>query len=303
MVNKLDFLSKISQRKIASVITALFIGLIAATVVYAATSPDLGEAESFAILSSTYTNTTGGTTLNGDLGYTTGPAVAPTVNGTVYTDADAKYTQAGIDQGSALTNLNNQPCTHTFDPGAIDLASNVDFPTSTYTPGVYCITGAASIGGGGTITLNGSGTYIFRMDGALTTSANSTVELAGGASACDVWWTPTEATTLGADSTFIGTDISAAGITIGENAIWTGRALAYGGTVTTDANTISVPTCPAPTTTPSSTSTTSNTTAAAAPTQSCPAFSAVTPNIIESRRVSATSVFISWAPYSSILRS
>lgn len=41
---------------------------------YAATTPAFGQAASFGILSSTYTNTAGGTTINGDLGYTTGPA-------------------------------------------------------------------------------------------------------------------------------------------------------------------------------------------------------------------------------------
>ncbi len=153
--------------------------------VSAAASPDLGLADSFVILSNTYTNTVSGTTLTGDLGYTIGPAMAPTVNGDTHI-ADSVYNQAGIDQGSALVDLNNQPCTHTFAPGAIDLASNIDFPTSTYVPGVYCITGEASIGGGGTITLSGSGTYIFRMDGALNTSANSIVILADSASLCDV---------------------------------------------------------------------------------------------------------------------
>jgi len=83
------------------------------------------------------------------------------------------------------------------------------------------------------------------MDGALTSSANSIVALANGASACDVWWTPTAATTLGANSTFIGTDIDASGIAIGSNVSWTGQALAFGGTVSTDSDTISVASCSA----------------------------------------------------------
>lgn len=210
---------------------------------YAATSPGLGMANTFGILSSTYTNTAPGTNIDGDLGYTTPPALAPTVTGTTHA-ANSIYTQAGIDQGTALTGLNNQPCTFTFAPGAIDLASDTTHgPVGVYTPGVYCITGAASVGGGGTITLNGSGTYIFRMDGALNTSANSVVAVSNGASACDVWWTPTAATTLGANSTFIGTDIDASGITIGNLVTWAGRALAFGGTVSTDTDTISVPAC------------------------------------------------------------
>jgi len=50
-----------------------------------ATTPPLGAADSFGILSSTYTNTSAGTTITGDLGFTIGPAVAPTVSGTTYT--------------------------------------------------------------------------------------------------------------------------------------------------------------------------------------------------------------------------
>ena len=85
--------------------------------------------------------------------------------------------------------------------------------------------------------------------GALNTGANSMVILAGGACASDVFWAPVGATTLGANAalsptpTFVGNILDAAGITIGHFANLTGRALAFGGTVTTDADTITVPTC------------------------------------------------------------
>lgn len=235
IVNKLFVLSAVLGFQLVS----------SSSVALAATSPSLGQAKSFVILSNTYSNTVVGTTLTGDLGYTTPPAVTPTVNGTTHT-ADATYNQAGIDQGVALTNLNSQPCTFNFAPGAIDLASDTTHgPVGVYQPGVYCITGGDSVGGGGTITLSGAGTFIFRVAGALTTSANSIVQTANGASVCDVWWTPTQATTLGANSTFLGTVIAASGNTIGNNVNWTGRALSFGGTVSTAADTISAPNCPA----------------------------------------------------------
>lgn len=242
---------------------------IVAPAAQAATSPSLGAASTFGILASTYTNTTGGTTINGDLGYTVAPATAPTVNGTTYVAPHSTYTAAGADQGTALTALASQPCTYTFPAGAVDLATDTTHgPVGVYTPGVYCTTAssAASIGAGG-ITLNGSGAYIFRINGALTTVANSVVSLTNGAAACDVWWTPTSATTLGANSTFVGTGIVAAGITIGSTAAWTGRALAFGGTVSTTGDTITVPTCaaaptptPVPTATPAVPGSTSGTT-------------------------------------------
>jgi hypothetical protein len=234
-----------------------------APLAYAATPPTLGMADSFSILSGTYSNTVSGTTLNGDLGYTTPPATAATVNGSTHV-ADATYNQAGIDQGTALSALNSQPCTFTFAPGAIDLASDTTHGVAgSYAPGVYCISGAASIGGGGTITLTGTGTYIFRMTGALTTTANSVVATAGGATACNVWWTPGAATTLGANSTFGGTDIDASGITIGNTVLWAGRALAFGGTVSTTSDTISSSACATNSSTGSGAA--SNTNAAAPP--------------------------------------
>jgi hypothetical protein len=223
---------------------------------FAASNPNLGSAKSLSILSGTYSNTVSGTTINGDLGFTTGPAVTPTVNGHTYV-ADGTYNQAGIDQGSALNSLNSQTCDYTFAQGAIDLASDTtpfsyNRMTGHYTPGVYCILGAATVGGGGTISLDGNGTFIFRMTGGFNTSANSIVTFAQGATACNVWWTPGGATTLGANSSFQGTDIDASGITIGSTISWTGRALAFGGTVSTATDTINtVPACSAASTTPS----------------------------------------------------
>lgn len=220
-------------------------------------SQDLGQASSFVVLSSTYSNSIAGTILTGNLGYTTPPVMAPTLNGTVHA-ADSVYNQAGIDQGNALSALNSLPCSFNFAPGAIDLASDTTHGiVGVYTPGVYCVSGSASIGGGGTITLTGVGTYVFRMNGALITSANSIVA-AAGATACDVFWTPTAATTLGANSTFLGTDIDDSGVNIGNNVAWSGQALSFGGTVSTVGDTITKPACsatraaapPASTTTP-----------------------------------------------------
>lgn len=237
-------MKKINLLLITALMLLVVFGIAPKTTL-AAISPSLGSALDYAILSDTYTNTSAGTTINGSVGFTTGPAVLPAGVHANY-GSGAPYASAGTSQATALSSLNSQVCTFTFASGAIDLAADTTHgPIGVYTPGVYCIDGAASIGTAG-ITLSGSGTYIFRMTGALTTVDNSVVSL-DGASACDVWWTPGAATTLGANSTFIGTDIDAAGITLGNNVNWTGRALAFGGTVTTVLNdTITLPVCTDP---------------------------------------------------------
>ena len=221
---------------IGSIVILLVISLVLslAGIASAATSPSLGFSGTYGVLSSSYVNTTN-TTINGDVGFTTGPAVAP-LGVHVNYGSGVPYATAGIDQGVALSDLAAQICTYTFPAGAVDLATDTTHGTiGVYTPGVYCTnaSSAASIGTAG-ITLNGAGTYIFRINGALTTVNNSNVRLSNGASSCDLFWTPIAATTLGANTTFVGTVIDDSGITVGHATAWNGQALAFKGTVTTD---------------------------------------------------------------------
>ncbi len=225
-----------SNRSIGGTIP--FLALISLAVPFsalAATTPSLGAAATYAVLGSTYTNTSAGTTINGDIGFQTGPAVLPGGTHNYYGPVPP-YIQAGADQNTALGSLNSQPCTFSFPAGAINLSTDVTHgPVGVYTAGVYCSAGAMTIGG--PLVLSGNGTFIFRTSGALTSTAGATVSL-NGAAACNVFWTPVQATTLAANTVFAGTIIDNAGITVGANTSWNGMAMAYGGTVTTDTATI-----------------------------------------------------------------
>ena len=213
---------------------------------HAATTPPLGTASTFGIRSNTFIRNIGITTINGDAGYVVlGGSGTDAVSGTTHRTNDAAYNRAGADETIALSALNAQPCTFTFPAGNIDLAADTAHGTlGIYAPGVYCVSGSgsASIGVAG-ITLDGSGTYIFRIAGWLTSAANSNVMLSGGASACNVFWTPKLRAILGAGNSFVGTLIGATAVTVGHNTSWTGRALDFGNTITTDTDSITVPSC------------------------------------------------------------
>lgn len=200
-------------------------------------APSLGSLAPFGVVAGTYTNTVAGTTINGNLCFTTGPAVAPVVNGTVGPCPVA----AGPDQIAATAVLNGQPCTTIIGPlESVIVGAN---PPGVFSPGCYTSVGALNLSVNGIVTLNGPGVYIFRSTGgAITTGANSAIVLANGACAGNVFWTAVGLTTLGGASTFVGNILDAAGITMGLGANLSGRALAFPATVTTNgANTITVP--------------------------------------------------------------
>lgn len=235
----------------------LFVAMVGQAIApaYAATSPTLGAAATYGVLATTYNNPAAGTTVVGDVGFTTAPAIVPAGVRTNYGSSDP-YAAAGTAQSTAIAALASQPCTFTFPTGAIDLATDTSHgPVGIYAPGVYCgvASSTTTIGAAG-ITLSGSGTYIFRLANPLTTADKSVVRLDGGATACDVWWTASSGSVLsalGADSIFKGTYLDSSGITLGSNVAWSGRALTFGGVVTTNINdTITVPTCLAPLPTP-----------------------------------------------------
>ncbi len=232
--------------RMCAAIVVLMIPLLA----WGATAPPLGTTSTFGVVSDTFTNsnTSPETIINGAVCYTTAPVTPPlTTTGPTVTPCDP---QTGLDQGTALANLNGQSCT-SLGAGAVALDTVIVGlnPPGTIPPGCYSSGGAMDVTVSTTVTLSGSGVYIFRPGGALNTGANSQVVLANGACAGNVFWAPVGETTLGANAaasatpTFVGNILDAAGITIGHFANLAGRALAFGATVTTDAVTITVPNC------------------------------------------------------------
>jgi hypothetical protein len=216
---------------LASLGLAAFLFLAQSNVALAATAPPLGTAAPYGIASGTLTNTVAGTSTNGRICYTTGPAVAV---GNAGFDQPCPP-QVGSDQGTALAILNGA------GQGCVPLPVNP--LAGTLPPGCYETAGAINMANNTTVTLSGNGIYIFRSTGgAINTGSGTQVLLAGGACADNVFWTGAGATTLGANSTFVGNILDAAGVTIGANTTMTGRALALAGTVTTDTDTITLPT-------------------------------------------------------------
>jgi len=227
------------------------LALVPMAVTLAATAPELGTTSPYGVVSDTFTNsnTSPQTIIDGDVCFTTGPTTPPlSITGATVTPCPPA---TGVDQGLALADLNGQAPCLSLGAGAVALDTVIigANPPGVIPPGCYSSGGAMDITVSTTVTLDGPGVYIFRPGGALTTGADSAVVLANGACASDVFWAPVGGTTIGANATlsitptFVGNILDAAGISLGHFANLTGRALAFGGTVTTDANTITVPTC------------------------------------------------------------
>jgi hypothetical protein len=104
-------------------------------------------------------------------------------------------------------------------------------------PGTYSV-GAADLAGLSTLTLNGSGTYIFKVASSLTANVGSTVSLVG-VDPCQVFWQVTSAATLNGVA-FVGNVVAQAGVTLGTNATLSGRALttSLGSVTMAGANTV-----------------------------------------------------------------
>jgi len=218
-----------------ALVAAFLFSFVGPVTVQAATAPDLGAAESYAVF--------------GKAGVTNDSAVGTThIWGNVGADAtnvtfldDATQVDGVIDSGvgveaailSAYGELAGEGVT-----GALDLAGN-----NTVTPGVYTV-GATNLDG--TLTLNGEGVYIFRSSSSISTSGPAQVVLTNGASACDVYWQIPTAMTIGTGTVMVGTIITnTAEITLATGASLNGRALSRNTQVTLDSNSITEPVCTA----------------------------------------------------------
>ena len=209
------------QKHFSASLIALAALLAAPMAAWAATTPGLGTASSFAVLSAApnaggaVTCTT--STVNGDVG-SSGATASVTNTGCTINGAIIAPVSAGVllDFNTAYDQYANIPCTGTLLPAYTNAAL-------TLAPGVYCSDAAVTFTDT-TLTLDltannggdGSGVWIFKIGtlgtGALT-GTNFTVNMANGGDPCNVSWWVAEAATM-TTSGFQGDILTGAAITL-----------------------------------------------------------------------------------------
>jgi hypothetical protein len=227
--------SRVSRWPVSYSLLSGFLVLAAAVILLIATQStagaavapvDLAAAGSFAVLGGSAVTNTGLSIINGDLGVSPGSAITGIppgiVNGSIYqTDAVAADAQSGL---AAAYNDASRRAPTAGVPSFIGAGQ-------TLLPGVYKATSSLDVGGG--LTLNGQGdpnsVFIFQVGSTLDTDSASDISLTNGAQACNVFWQVGSSATLGASSTFLGSILALASITVNAGDTIEGRALASNG--------------------------------------------------------------------------
>ncbi len=199
------------------------------------TAINLGSAGTYAVLAGTTVTNTGPTVVNGNLGVWPGTAVTGFGPGVVNGIEDKGDVAAHHAQAS-LTIAYNDAAART----AVNIVSLAgDISGQTLTPGLYKSTSSLLLTG--TVTLHGSGVYIFQIASGLTVGTGASVVLSGGATAANVFWQVGSSATLGTTADFKGTILALTSISLATGAKLEGRALAQHGAVTLDTNDVTIP--------------------------------------------------------------
>lgn len=204
---------------------------------------DLRSAGLFVVLAGSEVASTGATILNGDLGLSPGSAVngfpPGVVNGTQHV-TDPAAAQAQLD----LTTAYNEAQGRSTNP----IAMPGNLGGLTLVPGLYKSGDGAQISGTGSnaiLTLDAGGdstaVWVFQMASTLQTDSGTSIVLAGGAQASNVFWAVGTSATLGTTSSFAGTIMADQTITLNTGAKLNGRALARIAAVNLDGSEVTLP--------------------------------------------------------------
>lgn len=221
------------RRSLISIPVAGLMLLIWPATALAATDPGLGTAANFAVLAGTTITNTGPSWITGQIGagaagiapgsFPPGAAGPQHVNDGVYTQAQTDLTSAFATAVQSVTT----------DYTGVNLGGK------TLPPGVYNQTTAPTLTG--TLTLSGSGIYIFLIGGTLVTANSAVISLINGAQPCQIYWRVVTSATIAPSTAFVGTIMAGAGIQMQTGATLFGRALARTAAVTLDTNRIIQP--------------------------------------------------------------
>lgn len=208
---------------IMGMVTTIYPGMILGQ------APALGTATTFSIFtaSGAFTNT-GATYITGDIGTNAGALTGgPVVTGNTHV-ADALSATAATDVNTAYSSLLAVTCGSTISAA---LGSN-----QVLTANVYCITTAAVITGN--LILDGLGDpnalFIFKIDGALSTSTFANITLINSAATRNIYWQINGMLTVNDSSLFRGTAIVNGAITLNSGTNYFGHAFSKIGAIETN---------------------------------------------------------------------
>jgi len=197
--------------------------------------PNLGSAESFAILAGATVTNSGATSVTGDVGVRPEGSIAgdpmTIAGGGSIHEGDAVAVQALLDASATYDDLEAMSCD-------TDLTGQ-NLGGMNLSPGVYCFDADAQLAGGA-LNLTGAGPWIFKIGGALSTTANVTVAGTAACNGSNVFWQVATTASVGDGTSFVGNILAQTGVTLGAGAVLDGRVVASeaASPVTLDANTV-----------------------------------------------------------------
>ena len=202
------------------------LALLAATslAAFAAPTPSLGGAANFVVLGGAGVTCTA-SSVTGNVGSKLTVTQTPTcsIAGAIH-QGDATAVNAFNNFVNAYTGFNALTC-----PAANNLTSKGDLGGQTLGPGVYCFPKTTAALSTGILTLRGSASdvWVFQVGTGITTAGPGQVVMAGGASACNVYWVVGTAATIGTGTKFLGNILAGSAVTFtGTGSSLSGRALA-----------------------------------------------------------------------------
>ena len=187
----------------------------------AVTPPSLGGAANYAVLGGTGVTCTA-STVTGNVGSKVSVSQTPTchISGNITQGASA--VGAWNNFVTAYTTLHGLTC-----PPANNL-TGTPLGGMSPAPGVYCFDTTADLTSG-TLTLSGSASdvWVFQVGTGITTRGPGQVVMAGGASACNVYWVIGSLATIDTGTKFQGNILAGTAVTFtGTGSSLMGRALA-----------------------------------------------------------------------------